>query len=138
MGITEIVVLAGSAADHEVKYREQCPELEVVYNVEDTLAPLDAQWLESFDNWVERARAEGIEALVRFQEYHPGGERIADAKRAIGELIRAGKQRLTAHAAQSGSAEASPGLAGMTALLDALAERHSRHRTDPNRARAFR
>ena len=60
-----MVVLAGSAADHEVKHRDQCPDLEVVYNVEDTLAPLDTQWLQSFDNWVERARAEGRKVAFR-------------------------------------------------------------------------
>ena len=65
LGVTEMVVLAGSAADHEVRYRDQCPELEVVYNVEDTLEPLDARWLESFDNWVERARTEGRKVAFR-------------------------------------------------------------------------
>jgi protein-tyrosine phosphatase len=65
LGITEIVVLAGTALEHEIAYRDQCPELEVIYNHEDDLSPLSAQWLESFDQWVARAQAEGRKVAFR-------------------------------------------------------------------------
>jgi hypothetical protein len=65
LGVTQIAVLAGSAADHETRYREACPELEVVYNVEDTLDPLDAGWLQHFDRWVAEARSEGRKIAFR-------------------------------------------------------------------------
>ena len=59
LGVREIAVLSGSALDYEVAHRDECPELEVVYNVEDDLTPLTGEWLGSFDTWVERARRDG-------------------------------------------------------------------------------
>ena len=65
LGITQMVVLAGSAAEHEERFRDKCPGLEIVYNVEDTLDPLDARWLSYFDNWVSQAREAGRKVAFR-------------------------------------------------------------------------
>ena len=65
LGVREIAVLSGSALDYEVAHRDECPELEVVYNVEDDLTPLTAEWLGSFDAWVERARRDGRKIAFR-------------------------------------------------------------------------
>jgi protein-tyrosine phosphatase len=65
LGVSEIAVLAGSALEHEIAHQEQCPELRVVYNHEDDLSPLSAQWLAEFDAWVERARADGRKIAFR-------------------------------------------------------------------------
>lgn len=65
LGVREIAVLAGTALDHEVAYRDRCPGLQVVYNHEDDLSPLDAEWLEAFDAWVDRARNQGLKIAFR-------------------------------------------------------------------------
>ncbi len=65
LGVSEIAVLAGTAMDHELTYREECPDLEVIYNVEDDLAPLSAAWLGYFDNWVAEAQASGKKVAFR-------------------------------------------------------------------------
>jgi protein-tyrosine phosphatase len=65
LGIDEIVVLAGSALEHEEAYKSECPSLKVIYNVEDTLDPLSGQWLDYFDNWVTQAQATGKKIAFR-------------------------------------------------------------------------
>ena len=65
LGVSEIVVLSGSALDYEVAHRDECPELEIVYNVEDDLTPLTGEWLGFFDAWVERARRDGRKIAFR-------------------------------------------------------------------------
>jgi len=65
LGISEMVVLAGTALNHEIAYRDQCPQLELIYNHEDDLSPLSGQWLQYFDNWVARAKAEGRKIAFR-------------------------------------------------------------------------
>ncbi len=65
LGVTEMVVLAGTALEHEIAYQDQCPQLQVIYNPEDDLTPLSAQWLEQFDHWVARAQAEGRKIAFR-------------------------------------------------------------------------
>ena len=65
LGVTEIVVLAGTAHEHEGAYRDECPTLEVIYNVEDDLAPLSSAWLERFDSWVGVAQAQGKKIAFR-------------------------------------------------------------------------
>jgi protein-tyrosine phosphatase len=65
LGIQEIAVLAGTAADYEVAHAERCPSLEIVYDHEDDLSPLTADWLASFDAWVNRAKASGKKIAFR-------------------------------------------------------------------------
>ncbi len=65
LGISEIVVLAGTALEHERTYQEECPGLEVIYNVEDDLSPLNDQWLNYFDHWIQRARESGRKIAFR-------------------------------------------------------------------------
>jgi hypothetical protein len=65
LGVSEIVVMAGTALDNEFAYRDQCPELQVIYNHDDDLSPLSGQWLQYFDNWVARAQAEGRKIAFR-------------------------------------------------------------------------
>ncbi len=65
LGIEEIVVLAGSALEYEEAYKSECPSLKVIYNVEDTLAPVSGQWLDYFDNWVSQAQASGKKIAFR-------------------------------------------------------------------------
>jgi protein-tyrosine phosphatase len=66
LGITEMVVLSGTADDHEYKYREECPTLRVVYNFEQTTGtPLSVAFLKSFDTWVENARRAGKKIAFR-------------------------------------------------------------------------
>lgn len=65
LGVSEIVVMAGTALDNEVAYRDQCPQLKVIYNHDDDLSPLSGQWLASFDNWVARAKLEGRKVAFR-------------------------------------------------------------------------
>jgi hypothetical protein len=65
LGISEIVVLAGSALEHEKAYEEECPSLEIIYNVEDDLSPLSVTWLSSFDRWVTQAQAAGTKIAFR-------------------------------------------------------------------------
>jgi len=65
LGVSEIAVLAGTAMEYEVANAERCPTLEIVYNHEDDLSPLSAEWLGAFDAWVARAKAEGLKIAFR-------------------------------------------------------------------------
>jgi protein-tyrosine phosphatase len=65
LGISEIVVLAGTALEHEQAFRTECPNLDVVYNVEDDLSPLSDEWLTHFDVWVAEAQAAGKKIAFR-------------------------------------------------------------------------
>lgn len=66
LGITEMMVLSGSANNHEVKYAKDCPTLKVVYNVKQaTNTPVDRAFLESFDAWVEDAQKTGKKIAFR-------------------------------------------------------------------------
>jgi hypothetical protein len=65
-GITEMAVLAGNAAEHELKYAEACPTLKVVYDVkQDADEPISEEFLAWFDSWVESARQEGKKIVFR-------------------------------------------------------------------------
>jgi len=60
LGIREIAVLSGDAEDHELKYSDLAPNLEVVYDTkQDSHEPLTVSFLEWFDRWVDRARLAG-------------------------------------------------------------------------------
>jgi hypothetical protein len=65
LGVSEIGVLAGTALDYEFAFREHCPSLSIIYNVEDDLNPLSASWLGHFDNWIAEARASGKKIAFR-------------------------------------------------------------------------
>jgi hypothetical protein len=66
LGIEEMCVLSGNAADHELRYRQACPMLAVVYDVEqDADVPVDRAFLEWFDAWVGEAREQGKRIAVR-------------------------------------------------------------------------
>ncbi len=65
LGIREIAVLAGTALEHELAFQEECPSLEVIYNVEDDLSPLSDEWLSHFDDWVAQAQATGKKIAFR-------------------------------------------------------------------------
>jgi len=66
LGITEMVVLAGSADEAELKYQQHCPSLKVVYNTQHLEGTgYSDQFLAGFDEWVQRARAEGKKVVFR-------------------------------------------------------------------------
>lgn len=66
MGVEEMMVLSGDAEKYEVKYKEECPTLKVVYNEEqDVKHPVDNTFLEKFDDWVADAKANGKKIAFR-------------------------------------------------------------------------
>ncbi len=66
LGIDEICVLAGNAANYEEKYRDACPTLSVVYDLQqDADEPVTEEFLQWFDAWVEEARRTGKRIAVR-------------------------------------------------------------------------
>ncbi len=66
LGITEMMVLSGSAEEHEFKYQRFCPTLKVIYNVaQDARTPLQAGFLNSFDKWVQSSQAAGKKIAFR-------------------------------------------------------------------------
>src|SRR5687768_13211382 len=57
LGISEIMVLSGDAAEAEVKYASSCPSLKVIYNIkQDADVPVSAQFLSDFDKWVLKSQ----------------------------------------------------------------------------------
>ncbi len=66
LGIEEMMVLSGNAEDHEFKFSDECPTLTVVYNQkQDERVPVTESFLEEFDLWVMRAKAEGRKIAFR-------------------------------------------------------------------------
>jgi len=66
LGITEMMVLSGTASKHEYKYAAECPTLRVIYNQQQsTGTALDRQFLTDFDAWVETSRAQGKKIAFR-------------------------------------------------------------------------
>ena len=60
LGVEEMIVLSGDAAEQEIKYQDQCPGLKVVFNTaQDVKIPLSASFLSFFDNWVTEAQSTG-------------------------------------------------------------------------------
>ncbi len=58
--VEEIAVFSGSANEVEQKYRDACPSLKVVYNIDhDSREPLTTEFLDAFDDWITKAKAEG-------------------------------------------------------------------------------
>ncbi len=68
LGISEIMVLSGNAEEAEFKYQAACPSLRVVYNKKQSAKiPLDRNFLEAFDKWVESSQAAGRKIAIRCQ-----------------------------------------------------------------------
>ncbi len=66
LGIQEMMVLSGDADQAEWKYKDQCPTLKVVYNVDTThIVPLDKKFLDYFDSWVTDAKSNGKKIAFR-------------------------------------------------------------------------
>lgn len=66
LGITQMVILAGSADEAELVHRDACPSLQVMYNVQHLEGTgYSDQFLAGFDAWVEKARAEGTKIVFR-------------------------------------------------------------------------
>ncbi len=64
--IEEMMVLSGTADDHEFKYQEHCPTLEVTFNKStNARIPLTSSFLKDFDNWVDEAREKGKKIVFR-------------------------------------------------------------------------
>ncbi len=64
--IEEMMVLSGTADDHEYKYQEHCPTLKVTFNkVSSARVPLTASFLKEFDAWVEDAKKRGVKIAFR-------------------------------------------------------------------------
>lgn len=66
LGVSEIVVMSGNAADYEEKYKAACPSLKVVYNeLQDAQVPATKDFLNFFDNWIQEAQAKGKKVAFR-------------------------------------------------------------------------
>lgn len=66
LGITEMLVLSGSARKHEWKFQSTCPTLSVVKNLKQkTIVPLDQDFLAFFDQWVQEAKEQGKKIAFR-------------------------------------------------------------------------
>jgi hypothetical protein len=66
LGIEEMAVLSGNADRYELKYRDQHPGLKIVYNMaQNASVPLDDEFLDWFDAWVEAARQAGKKIAFR-------------------------------------------------------------------------
>ena len=66
LGVEEIMVLSGNAEDHEYRFSDSCPNLKVIYNEEqDSSVPVNAEFLNFFDEWVSYAKEEGKKIAIR-------------------------------------------------------------------------
>lgn len=68
--IKRVIVMAGDADSHELKYQKEgvCPDIEILYNVEQKLeVPVTEEFLAFFDNEVARAKQDGVGLLFRCQ-----------------------------------------------------------------------
>jgi hypothetical protein len=69
-GVERVIVLAGDAGSHELKYQAEglCPGIEVLYNeTQKPEVPLSADFLAFFDAEIARAREDGVGILLRCQ-----------------------------------------------------------------------
>ena len=66
LGITEMMVLSGTAGEREFKYASECPTLKVIYNQKqmDNI-PVTVEFLTQFDQWVELSRIQGKKIAFR-------------------------------------------------------------------------
>tara|TARA_A100001015_G_C15044636_1_gene742653 strand:- start:7013 stop:7579 length:567 start_codon:yes stop_codon:yes gene_type:complete len=67
LGITEIMVLSGTAKRYEYRRNKACPDkIKIVYNNEqNSKEPLSEHFLKKFDKWVSKAKKEGKKILFR-------------------------------------------------------------------------
>jgi hypothetical protein len=67
LGVEEILVLDGQAADRECSFRNEiCPQLRVRYNrAQDADTPVSGDFLQAFDSWIDEAQAEGRKVAFR-------------------------------------------------------------------------
>ncbi len=66
LGITEVMVLSGTAQNHEYKDQHVCPNLKVIYNVKQiSVVPLSSEFLNYFDSWVKEAKLKGKKIAFR-------------------------------------------------------------------------
>ncbi len=66
MGISEVAVLSGDAEKSEIKYKDDCPSLKVIYNEQQTAkSAIDKKFLDFFDQWVLSAKASGKKIAFR-------------------------------------------------------------------------
>jgi protein-tyrosine phosphatase len=67
LGVRELLVMSGNADLFEARYAaEHCPEMKIVYDEKQREeVPLTVEFLEGFDRWIDRARAEGVKVLFR-------------------------------------------------------------------------
>jgi hypothetical protein len=66
-GIERVIVMDGSAHAHELKYQTEniCPEIQVIYNVNQGLTPVSDGFLRWFDDQVAAARRDRAGLLIR-------------------------------------------------------------------------
>jgi len=103
LGVEEMVVLDGGASQRECALRARvCPSLRVRYNrAQDPRQPLTAEFLASFDAWIEEARAADRRIALRCRHgWHRAGRLTAwyrmrfegaSADEAAAEMLRAGR-----------------------------------------------
>lgn len=103
LGVEEMVVLDGGAAERECAMRRRvCPELRVRYDTaQDARRPVTAEFLASFDAWIEEARTAGRKIAFRCRHgWHRAGRLTAwyrmrfegmTAAAAVAEMERAGR-----------------------------------------------
>ena len=66
LGISEMVVLSGTAEKHEFKYAKACPTLKVIFNEKQgSKRPVTAEFLAMFDGWVQDAQLTGKKIAFR-------------------------------------------------------------------------
>lgn len=66
LGVEEIAVLSGTAKKVESEYKQECPSLKVVYNVEqDVQEPLTTDFIKGFDRWVSESKRKGKKIAFR-------------------------------------------------------------------------
>jgi hypothetical protein len=66
LGITEMLVLSGSADKHEWRFQSACPTLSVLDNLnQKTIRPVETDFLDFFDQWVQEAQEQGRKIAFR-------------------------------------------------------------------------
>ncbi len=103
LGVEELIVLDGGAGGRECAMRRQvCPHLRVRYDTsQDARRPVTAEFLSSFDAWIEEARAAGRKVALRCRHgWHRAGRLTAwyrmrfdraTADEAVAEMQRVGR-----------------------------------------------
>ena len=102
-GVEEMVVLDGTATKRECRMRDEiCPRLRIRYDEkQDPRVPVDTDFLDAFDAWVEEARSEGRVIAFRCRHgWHRAGRLAAwyrmrfgnwPVEEAIAEMLDTGR-----------------------------------------------